>query len=169
MMHVQTVSVLLARLGHERHRAVLFEGDLAQHLLDADDTIARRDRGGGIEVELDLPGRGLVVPSLDRYAAPVESLTRRLLGARPGAGARPRPILRHLGLPVGGLWQRRLWRGHERGRGDHAGRVGDGEVKKKLAAAINRFLEPMRERRADILDTKLLHEQLGQLEDARRK
>jgi tryptophanyl-tRNA synthetase len=29
-----------------------------------------------------------------------------------------------------------------------AGRVGDVEVKKKLAAAINRFLEPMRERRA---------------------
>ena len=29
-----------------------------------------------------------------------------------------------------------------------AGRVGDVEVKKKLAAAINRFLDPMRERRA---------------------
>jgi tryptophanyl-tRNA synthetase len=31
-----------------------------------------------------------------------------------------------------------------------AGRVGDVEVKKKLAAAINRFLEPMRERRAKL-------------------
>jgi tryptophanyl-tRNA synthetase len=29
-----------------------------------------------------------------------------------------------------------------------AGRVGDVEVKKRLAAALNRFLEPMRERRA---------------------
>jgi tryptophanyl-tRNA synthetase len=29
-----------------------------------------------------------------------------------------------------------------------AGRVGDVEVKKRLAAALNRFLDPMRERRA---------------------
>ena len=29
-----------------------------------------------------------------------------------------------------------------------AGRVGDVEVKKKLALAINRFLDPMRERRS---------------------
>jgi tryptophanyl-tRNA synthetase len=41
-----------------------------------------------------------------------------------------------------------------------AGRVGDVEVKEKLAAAINRFLEPMRERRAKYEDQSGLVDQL---------
>jgi tryptophanyl-tRNA synthetase len=39
-----------------------------------------------------------------------------------------------------------------------AGKVGDVEVKQKLAAAINNFLDPMRERRAEYEETGLIEE-----------
>jgi tryptophanyl-tRNA synthetase len=41
-----------------------------------------------------------------------------------------------------------------------AGKVGDVEVKKKLAAALNAFLEPMRERRAHFEQQKSLVEDI---------
>ncbi|MFI6231664.1 tryptophan--tRNA ligase [Micromonospora echinospora] len=41
-----------------------------------------------------------------------------------------------------------------------AGRVGDVEVKERLAAALNRFLDPMRERRADFAAQRGLVDQL---------
>ena len=42
------------------------------HLLGPDDRVAGRQRVGGVQVDLELPGCGLVVPALDRDAEPVE-------------------------------------------------------------------------------------------------
>ena len=104
VVHVQSVAVLVAGLGHERHRATLLERDLAQHLFDPDDAVACGDRICRVDVELELTGCRFVMPALDRHTQAVEAIQCHVdeaqLLARVVVQVAERRWMRHRGEPT---------------------------------------------------------------------
>ena len=72
VVHVQPVAVVGCRLGHERDAVAEVDRDLAQHLARAHRPIGRGHGVGGLEIDLELPGRALVAERFPRDTERVE-------------------------------------------------------------------------------------------------